>query len=218
MPPESLRKDLGPPSPEAPSNRASHQTRASLGTGEAILLLIGLCAGVLLGPAVLGKCCPKTYEHWFVGGWEAQNSLVELEEQIAQRRKRLAEIGATAAALEEIDSETQHQRAELIKKRDQAQQEHLRSWANRGNALVVTIAMVMLLEAIAGMTRAEGGAAKARKLATARYALMAVWIALVVALPSVLLGVSWVFVALLLAFSTLIAVMPLSRFAKGEAR
>jgi hypothetical protein len=101
-----------------------------------------------------------------------------------------------------------------------AERAHLDWLAARLTAIILATAVMMVLETLIDpRPRVIDGAAfwpRLRNgLATARYALMAVWVALALARPLVLLRVPGVFFLLLVLVAVAVAAVPLRRRARG---
>ena len=166
------------------------------------VLAIGLVLGILLGPAVLGKYAPATYEHYFGDVADAKVQWAKYDLSQEQVLQRLAEAQATSVALDEFKAAHAPQRLPLIEHYHQARH-------NQGRliATLLGVVIIMVLE-----TLPDPRAIRTRShLATARYALMAVTLALVLAQPQLLVGISVVYLVLLLAAALTLALVPLAR-------
>ena len=155
---------------------------------ELYLLIAGVVAGILLGPAVLGRLAPAAHDSLFPSVDQAQRQLAQLETSLASSRLQLRQTGATDAAIAELEER-------LLPRRNAPQAELELALRSRGRstALLVAIAVTMILEAVIGSRRRVSR----RRLARARYALIAVWSALMLAQPETLTHVSMSFLTLL---------------------
>ncbi len=74
----------------------------------------GICAGIALGPIVLGSLAPTTYERLNVGGHEAQAELDHVLLELERSAQSLADAGVSAIAIEELhrDAQDRIQRAQ----------------------------------------------------------------------------------------------------------
>jgi len=169
------------------------------------LLCIGIVMGLAVGPGGLGGLAPSFYQRYFVGAAQAQAELETYDELIRERRARLVSTGVTEVALERFDHEEQNNpRRALLDARVQiARRDHADRFVGWTTTIVIIIAVMMAGEALAK------GVGIQRKLATARYALLAVWLAIVLTVPSLLHGVQVVFGGLLIAVALLAAWVPL---------
>ncbi len=139
------------------------------------LLLAGVVVGVAAGPDVLGRLVPKVYQKVFDRyPHEAQDQLDRFEAQVQTQHQRLAQTGATQAALEEFDRRHRHQRRALeLEVQLERHQQRARLWGTAAS-WVLALVMVMAVEAwVSPPIR--------HRLATARYAVAAVWVAMVLA-------------------------------------
>lgn len=69
-------------------------------------LALGVAAGLLLGPAVLGQASPGVYEKYFGGGREVQQEIESIQSDRMNIRRQLAATGVTPIAVEQFDMET----------------------------------------------------------------------------------------------------------------
>lgn len=130
------------------------------------ILAAGVLAGILLGPQVLGRLVPPTYERWF-------RSVEQAQDNVAAYRRELTE-STTALSLEEFRDQHQQRLAQLAAELKQAHRARAR----------LTYVVLMLL----GVCTAEVLASRptvARSLARARYVLLAAGAMLILAQPYV---------------------------------
>ncbi len=176
----------------------STQSHANL-----ILLAVGLLVGLLAGPFVLGRLSPSTYAKLFEAG-EAQQKLEVFEEDAARRLHAAKQIGVTGEYLPELQREIDVQRRELTRARDAARARNVQSYMT---AVLLALVAIMVVEAL----QSHAGSLIARRLTTIRYALAAIWLALLLAVPQPLLQVSMLFVGLLIAIALIVGLIPLGR-------
>lgn len=169
------------------------------------LLAIGVAAGLALGPYGLAWVAPSFYQRHFVGAAEAQTKLEAFDGQIRERRARLASTGATEAALEQLDRQEQNdpRRALLEARLQLARREHADRFIGWSTTIIAAVVVMMVIEVLATRAGVQ------RNLATARYALLAVWTAIALAVPSLMHGLQVVFGLLLIVVVLLAALVPL---------
>ena len=109
----------------------------------------GVCAGIALGPMVLGKLAPDFYENTFIGGVEMRQSLESLRAESAENIRALRESGVTDVAVQEVEAAQQHSLAT----REQ-QLESLLAW-HRDVPLAVASA-IGLVVLMLGSMRVQG--------------------------------------------------------------
>jgi len=172
------------------------------------ILVAGVFLGMLAGPGVFGRIAPDAYQQWFPDWRHAQARLLAFEREQGGIMQRLADTGVSETALLEYDQvETAADRRELL-------DELARGRARLGmlHALVAAVVAIVVLEALT-----QPGAAIHQKLATGRYAILAGWIALVLAQPHILAEVPMAFTGMLVLFVLIASLTPLGRRAKPAA-
>ncbi len=177
------------------------------------LIVAGIVLGILLGPGVLGRIRPGLYGRLFVGP-STDLVVAKFSRHLAetnQARQNLIASGATTApALEEFDQRQQREVAGFQKQFDEiaaAQQAHAARLGGWALALVLATMAVMVIESVV-----DEQAARARgRLATARYALMALWVALLIAQPALLKIVPPVLLIGLIVVAVAAALVPLGK-------
>jgi hypothetical protein len=179
------------------------------------MLVGGLLLGVLLGPAVLGRLAPETYERVFVGGGELARQL-EAEQAITEKQLRaLEQTGATDAAIPEQLMGRQSQQAVLLAQLQQAQQQRLGEWSGWATAIVLAMIAMMMLESLVGPDLRSKGPVEVSpalgRLVTSRYALTGLWLAVVIAQPKLLAQLPVVFAGLLIVVAAGSALMPMGK-------
>ena len=179
------------------------------------LLLAGIALGLLLGPAVLGKVAPQTYQRWFVGGDEAKAALDAFDAETEQMRHQLAQTGVTPAAIDEFVAQRKRESLPQLAGYELQRTEHEKWLSSRMLGLMLAAILIMILEALyAPRPRADGSAqvpVALGRLITIRYALIAVWIVLALAAPAMLYQTPLLFIALALAVALLVGFMPLGK-------
>ena len=158
-----------------------HESRPGADHRELYLIIVGLICGLLLGPQVLGRVSYCTYVRLFVAGSEGLAQLDELDRLATDYEQILND--ATPAAWQE-------KRDQINADRESVAARHLERLRALLSALVLAVVAVMLMEALPWAFA---------RLAAARYALLAVWIAITMAQPRLLRGTSALFVLLLIA-------------------
>ena len=174
------------------------------------VLIVGILAGVLLGPGVLGQIWPGGYDRLWVGSGPGRQELVTYDRNQRELLTRLEQSGVTAEAVIEKRAAIETGRIPLEAKVLVAQKNH-RAWLQgRAAALVLAVLVIMVIEAMLSTMSATIWQKMRHRLVTLRYALMAVWITLLLAEPAAITEGSMItFVALLVSFSLLIAYVPL---------
>lgn len=172
------------------------------------LLAAGILTGILLGPFVLGQAAPGWYDRLFSAG-EAQVDLDEFNEHEAPRR--ITDALTSGVSTEYIEQDLNRQivieRAELTRNRNMARAAAL---SPRMNAILLAMLALMILELL--LAPADD------RLAVARYALAATWLALLLACPFPLRQVSYVFVLALIAVAVVVVLVPLGKGAQESTR
>ena len=177
---------------------------------DVYLLALGIVLGVLIGPQVLGRWAPAAYDRLFVGGGQAQRELDDFDRHVSEELRRLNGTGATKTAIEEKAAELLKDRAEKSERRDANLRQHAAWLAGQMNALLLALLVFMIVEAVTDPASAWGARFRNR-LATVRYALMALWLALLLGQQQWLRDVPLAFLALLVVVALLAAVVPLRR-------
>lgn len=189
-------------------------------TGGLYLLIAGIVLGVLLGPAVLGRAAPGVYLDVFVGGGEYLRQLNEENEKTQRQIEALENIDVTGEAIPEQVLGREQELVVLKAQLDQAQRQRIGELTGWTTALMLAVIAVMMVESLVGPELKAGVAAKVPpavgRLITARYALAALWIAVVLARPQLLTQVPILFAAGLVVVALGAALVPLGNSAKGD--
>ncbi|MFW6059160.1 MAG: hypothetical protein ACODAQ_03210 [Phycisphaeraceae bacterium] len=179
------------------------------------VLIAGVVLGVLLSGAVLGHLAPSLYNNWFVGG---QDTLEQIEQRRAEQRQTLQDLagtGVSRTAIEERRDQFERELEQLNLRLQVERAAHTQWLVGRLNALVLAILAVMVLEVLASPTVTATGRVKVpvavSRLITVRYALIALWLAIVIARPSLLREVPITFLVLLMLVALAAAFVPLGR-------
>lgn len=181
--------------------------------GGLYLLIAGIGLGILLGPAVLGRLAPSAYEDAFIGGGEytqlVQEKLDAAEEQI----RTLDGSGVTPADIAEQLGQQDLQMIELRAQQQQAQRDHLGTLTGWTTSLMLAVIAVMMLESLLSPDAKPTGTVTVSpsigRLVTARYALCALWITIMLAQPKLLSQLPIAFAGLLIVVSLAAALVPL---------
>ncbi len=181
--------------------------------GGLYLLIAGIALGVLLGPAVLGRLAPSTYQDAFVGGADIIQQLADGQAKLQQQLTTLQDTGVTDAALPEQALQAQQQEVILLAQLQKAQQDHLASLTGWTTALMLAVIAVMMLESLLSPDPHTKGPLEVSpalgRLVTARYALCALWITIMLAQPQLLAQLPILFAGLLIIVSLATALVPL---------
>lgn len=196
---------------------ASHTTRwvsPFPDLGGLYLLIAGIVLGVLLGPAVLGRLAPTVYEDTFVGGAEQRQLLEDNQSAVEEQAQTLEEIGVTDAAIPEHLMQIKQQQIAW----EVARQQHLTTLAGWTTSLMLAVIAVMMIESLMSPDLSDKGSGgrlvvspAMGRLITARYALCALWIAVMLAQPKLLSQLPIVFAGLLIVVAVGAALVPLGR-------
>lgn len=172
------------------------------------LIVVGIVLGVLLGPAVMGRVSPATYNKLFRGGVSEQLAIQKYDSEQEKLRERLSNSGATeGVALEEFNARPRDERIVLLANLQKAQQAHRSGMMGRNVAIILALLALMLVETLVDPSQL----AIRGRLATARYALLAIWLALMLAAPSQFLAVPRTFLAGLVIMALVAALVPMGR-------
>jgi hypothetical protein len=209
-----------PQAPRTPDNTPHRPSAAGAPAAggpdhrDLYLIVAGVVLGIILSQAVLNRFWPEAYRRVFVGPSPSSQQLIDeflrINEEERQQRQNLAETGASAAATQEFDR-GQHRRTSEIWARVQqakaAEQEHAARLGGWSLALILAVLAVMVIETVLDPRALRPRA----RLATARYALMALWIALLIAQPKVLFTIPFLLLGALVVVALAMALVPLGR-------
>ncbi len=183
--------------------------------GGVYLLVAGIILGVLLGPALLGRVAPSIYQDVFVGGTDFTQQINEAQAESDRQLEALTDIGVTEAAIPEQALLGDQSLIYLKAQREQAQRQRLGELTGWTSALMLAVIAVMLIESLVSPDVSAGKTMKVPsalgRLVTARYALAALWVAIVLAQPALLKQLPILFVALLVVVALAAALVPLGK-------
>lgn len=169
---------------------------------EIYLIIAALVVGIALGPLVLGTIAPVTYDRLFVLDGQGMADLQQQQDKVRNIKQLLNTSGATYTALEEQLRQLDAEKNRFFL---DASRRHLNRLGGLMTALVLAVVALMLIEAVTLFPRSA-----LRRLATARYMLLAVWITLAGAQPMLLRGASSLFVIALVSVTIVAAVVPIA--------
>ncbi len=151
------------------------------------LVIAGVLLGLLMGPAVLGRVAPGAYDAMWTGP-TARNlarTLQESDAAVSQELERMRGTGVTEAAIEEHRTERRRDLAPLHRAVEQARDQRA---AGLSLAVWLVLALVMVAETLQSpqprSDRAVAVRPAAGRLITIRYALLALWLAILLARPT----------------------------------
>ena len=144
------------------------------------------------------------------------------DEQTRTQKTNLAATGVTEIAVRELEQQREKER-DLLKNRQEGERRDLEGrwakamlrWPALATSLLLAVVGLMILEALIDPAATTGLGARRGQLASARYALIALWIATLLAQPQVLRSVNIVFVGVLLAFALVLVFMPMGWLRKA---
>lgn len=178
-------------------------------------MVAGIILGVLLGPALLGRVAPSIYQDVFVGGTDFTQQINEAQAESDRQLEALTDIGVTEAAIPEQALLGDQSLIYLKAQREQAQRQRLGELTGWTSALMLAVIAVMLIESLVSPDVSAGKTMKVPsalgRLVTARYALAALWVAIVLAQPALLKQLPILFVALLVVVALAAALVPLGK-------
>lgn len=188
-------------------DKSSHQILSPFPTHRDLYVLVaGVLLGVLLGPAILGQLSPSTYRNWFQADQTTDQVPFDqgtIQQLLAMDQQNKAEGSETPTAARRLSIE--HDDPRLSAKP---------SIAGLSSAVILVLAAVMLIETIIRPQLASSNTLTVPwtlgRLVTIRYALMSLWIAMILAQPALLEKIPAMLVALLLAVALLAGFIPLS--------
>lgn len=187
------RDDEGTPTTHRSGIGEPASATLSAGMRDLYLLVAGVVLGVCLGPAVFGRLMPDTYLTVFPNPEPAALRLKEMD----SHRMRLALTGVTESALIEFDAQHAGERRKQAMLA-QAPQRH----AGRMHAIILALLAIMAMDAITSH-------ATRRMLASARYALTATWLAMLLAYPPALAHIPLTLTMLAILVAIAASVTPL---------
>lgn len=181
------------------------------------LLAAGVLFGLLLSPAVLGRVAPELYDRIFVGATAADvQEATDYHAMVRDQIQVLIAEDRPASAVEDHLAALRLNELNPLARMEQLHRE--RSMVLMGTlcAIMIVIALVMVLETFVSPQQGPDAPQRTRvhplvgRLKSARYALMAIWLALFLANPVLLWKTPWLF-ALMLAVVAMVTLVPLGR-------
>jgi hypothetical protein len=172
------------------------------------LLILGIVVGMILGPWVLGKFADGNYyRQWFRGyGGPADAELQQFDDAATDKLKRLADTGVTQTAIDETQLDIQKNRQGLINAFNLERAQRMTRLDHVMTGLLAAVLFFMVIESLIDPTPGRRAASVRNRLATGRYALMGIWLALVIARAET---VPVVFTLVLVVVGLVAALMPL---------
>ena len=138
---------------------------------------MGIMAGILAGPWILGRFLPDTYQRLFVGGQAVQEQLTTFDQQRQHKRQGIIQSGASPTALAEFDQQSQPDRQLLETQLQLTRVTKANQWLGQSVAMLFVVIFLLFAEKRINQPIRRG------RLQTARHALLAVWIAMALAGP-----------------------------------
>jgi hypothetical protein len=177
------------------------------------VLVAGVLVGIVLSPAVLGQFAPAGWYSQFFGGQQIQQQVETLDQQYRQNQQALADSGVSKAAVEEARRDYQQKREQLIGALDAVRDQRA---ARMLVAIMLTLGLVMVVEPFLSpqpdQTRERAAVPRALgRLKTVRYALVAIFAALLLARPGLLASSTLAFSALLVLVALGVGLVPLGK-------
>jgi hypothetical protein len=190
------------------------------------LLVAGVLIGVVLSPAVMGQFVPNWSAQLF-GGTDYEQQADDLQSELDKLSKKwqkelqtLADSGVSQAAVQQQRKQYKQQRQAIQQRRQQLFHAAELARDQRAGrmlvAIMLTLGLVMVIEAFVApqpdQTTTRTAVPKALgRLKTVRYALLAIFAALLLARPSLLVSATFIFTALLAAVALVVGLVPLGR-------
>ncbi|MDP6153237.1 MAG: hypothetical protein QF785_07665 [Phycisphaeraceae bacterium] len=175
------------------------------------VLMAGVVIGVVAGPVHV-RVAPGSYDRLLRGGGVERSELKRIDGELDAWRKRIEATGATDSALDPREFHDMQRRDELAKALSTAERGQRRQLDALSLAILLVLVLVMMLETL---LRPEQQHARERFTAI-RYALVAAWIALTLARPSMLRDLNVAFLTLLVVVTALAAWVPLKLKSGGR--
>jgi hypothetical protein len=177
------------------------------------ILVAGVIIGVILSPAVLGQLAPAGWESELFGGAGLERQLQQLNEQWQADQQTLAASDVSQAAVTERREQYLQQRGRLVDALTAVRNERA---GRMLVALMLTLGAVMVIEPFLSPQPDQASQRAAvpqalPRLKTVRYALIALFIALLLARPSLLASSTLLFAALLIAVALGVGLVPLGK-------
>ncbi len=198
---------LNEPAPgEASAARTSEPQTSGPDHRDLYLIVIGILAGILIGPYVLGALKPELYRRVFVGGVDESKRLEE-QEAAVQRMLQTGMAGASDVAMEEKLADLNKTKAPLLAQYQEALRQRESRLANIGVSLVLAVVALMVIETLIDPMRPDFRS----RLSTARYAVLAAWLALLFARPELLKSLPLLFLGGVIVVALAAAFVPMGK-------
>ncbi|QQE13096.1 hypothetical protein JD969_06440 [Planctomycetota bacterium] len=189
------------------------------------LLIAGLLIGLVLGPGVLNKFAPNVYRSLFIGNlaqvrelfvFDKKQAAVEAEirPQLEEQLKARGVEDVEGAMSKMLPQAIETAKGQLSVKARQAALAHQLQLIGLLNALVIGVVLISVIETQVFPKRVKEGVelpAALGKLKTIRFALLACWIAIVVARPELVMTVPVVFTIALVLIALAVGFVPLGK-------
>ncbi len=172
--------------------------------------MAGLLLGVLMGPAVLGRLAPDLYNAMFSTGEDPKAMLDTFDQQTDQEMANLQDTPDAELAVTQLVKKRQEMRRQLLAGIEAMhdQQAMRLIWA-----LLATMALVLVLEAMLSPQIDESGRSVIRpsygRLVSVRYALLALIVAVTLCRPGLLGQIPLPACVLILAVALIMGLIPL---------
>ncbi len=154
------------------------------------VLVIGVVLGVALGPAGLGQYAPSAYDALFGSVRDDVAAIEQFDRETDTNLNRLIDTGVTKTEVVRFGQQREMERGVLVAALRGNESQRLDQTVGRVNAIVLVMIGLVMMESFLPIKRTAAR--------TGQAALLAVWLALVIANPALLRGVSWWFVGGLL--------------------
>ncbi len=180
------------------------------------LLVAGVLIGLMLSPAILGRVAPDLYQQLFIGGTLAdQQEALDYHAAVRDEIQTLIAQDRPSTDIEQHLNALRLEGLNPVARLEQLQRERSIELMGVLGAIMIVVVVVMVLETLAAPQESQGGRAVVRpvvgRLKSARYALMALWLALFLANPVLLWHLPWLFAALILVVALVLCMIPLGQ-------
>jgi len=182
------------------------------------LLAAGVVLGLLLSPAILGRVAPETYDRIFVGATAADvQEATDYHAMVRDQIQVLIAEDRPASAVEDHLAALRLNELNPLARLEKLHRERSMVLMGILCAIMVAIGVVMVLETFVSPQPGPSGSQRMAvhpivgRLKSARYGLLAIWLALFLANPALLWRTPWLFALLVLAVAIVVAVVPLGR-------
>lgn len=178
-----------------------------------LMLVVGLIVGVLLSRAVLGNLAPDLYQQMFYGvSAQDVEDADAAHQQLRGEVLKLLETDVPTQAIEEHLAQVRQNEMNPMLAVPRAAEQRSVQMASLISAVLLAVVVVMFLETLVGPSdekQRQVISPTVAKLKTVRFALMAVGLALLVAHPTLLGQLPWLFFVLLVVVALVLGFVPL---------